>query len=106
MEYTENDMNILIAEDEKPLQKILSLYLTKAGFTVLTADDGEEALEILSKKTVDMVVADWMMPRVNGIELCTFIRQNYPDCKVLILTAKTTSADELHRANACKNFLF
>lgn len=43
-------MNILIAEDEKPLQKILSLYLTKAGFTVLTADDGEEALEILSKK--------------------------------------------------------
>ena len=106
MEYTEKDMNILIAEDEKPLQKILSLYLTEAGFTVLTADDGEEALEILSKKTVDMVVADWMMPRVNGIELCAFIRQNYPDCKVLILTAKATSADELHRANACKNFLF
>lgn len=50
MEYTEKDMNILIVEDEKPLQKILSLYLTKAGFTVLTADDGEEALEILSKK--------------------------------------------------------
>ena len=99
-------MNILIAEDEKPLQKILSLNLTKAGFTVLTADDGEEALEILSKNTVDMVVADWMMPRVNGIELCAFIRQNYPDCKVLILTAKTTSTDELHRANACKNFLF
>lgn len=41
MEYTEKDMNILIAEDEKPLQKILSLYLTKADFTVLTADDGD-----------------------------------------------------------------
>lgn len=93
-------MNILIAEDEKPLQKILTLYLSRAGFTVLTANDGEEALEILSKKTVDMVVADWMMPRVNGIELCAFIRQNYPDCKVLILTAKTTSADELQGLTA------
>lgn len=87
-------MNILIAEDEKQMLNILSAYFKREGFNVLMANDGKEALEILESNKIDLAILDWMMPEINGIEACRYIKEN-SDTKVLILTAKSQNDDEV-----------
>lgn len=88
-------MTILIADDEPQMVKILSAYFKKEGFHVLTANDGQEALEIFESAKVDLAILDWMMPKVDGIEVCKYIKDN-SDTKVLILTAKGQNEDEIN----------
>lgn len=87
-------MNILIAEDEKPMLDILSTYFVREGFEVFKANNGKEALEIFESNNIDLAILDWMMPEVDGIEVCKYIKEN-SDTKVLILTAKSQSDDEV-----------
>lgn len=87
-------MNILIAEDEKPMLDILSTYFVREGFEVFKANNGKEALEIFESNNIDLAILDWMMPEVDGIEVCKYIKEN-SDTKVLILTAKSQSDDEI-----------
>ena len=87
-------MTILIADDEPQMVKILSAYFKKEGFNVLTANDGQEALDIFESTKIELAILDWMMPKIDGIEVCTYIKDN-SDAKVLILTAKGQNEDEI-----------
>lgn len=88
-------MRILIAEDEAGMQKILRLYLEKAGYQVEVAGDGEAAVQLACSRHFDLVLLDWMMPRLSGIEVCKQLRLYGSPAKILMLTARGESADEL-----------
>lgn len=92
-------MNILIADDEPQMVKILSSYFKKEGFTVLEAKDGQEALDIFESTKIDLAILDWMMPNIDGVEACKYIKES-SDVKVLMLTAKGQSEDEIHALNS------
>lgn len=91
-------MNILIADDEESMIKIISAYLVKEGFSVFSAKNGEDAINICEENNIDLAILDWMMPIVSGIEACKYIKEN-TNAKVLILTAKSESEDELNALN-------
>lgn len=91
-------MNILVADDELSMLKIIEAYLKKEGFNVLTATDGEEALEIFYENKIDLAILDWMMPNLDGIEACKQIKEN-SDTKVMMLTAKGQVDDEIDALN-------
>lgn len=91
-------MNILIADDEVYMLKILKAYFEKEGFNVFLAEDGEAALDLFYSNKIDMAVLDWMMPKMNGIELCKLIKEK-SNAKVLMLTAKSENEDELMALN-------
>lgn len=88
-------MKILLAEDDKEMQKILKIYLEREGYHLVIASDGEEALDYVVSEEFDLVILDWMMPKKDGMELCQDIRRMEIPVKILMLTAKNTSEDEL-----------
>jgi DNA-binding response OmpR family regulator len=85
---------ILLAEDEFRMRKLIKDYLQKYGYQLVEAEDGEQALELYIKEKPDLVVADWMMPNMDGIELCHEIKQ-MGITPVIMLTAKSEEKDEL-----------
>lgn len=87
-------MNILIADDELSMLKILQVYFKKEGYNVLTARDGQEALDLFYTNKIDLAILDWMMPKIDGINVCKEIKKK-SNTKVLILTAKSQIEDEL-----------
>lgn len=87
-------MNILIAEDELPMQKILRLYLEKENYTVETASDGEQALLLACSHRFDLILLDWMLPKLEGVEVCRQLRAYGIGVKILMLTARGEAADE------------
>ncbi|WP_099191278.1 response regulator transcription factor [Tepidibacter mesophilus] len=91
-------MNILIADDEKSMLKILKAYFEKEGFNILLAEDGEEALDLFYNHEIDLAILDWMMPKVSGIDLCKEIKEK-SNIKVLMLTAKCENDSELKALN-------
>ncbi|MGO1041789.1 response regulator transcription factor [Clostridioides difficile] len=91
-------MNILIADDEVSMIKILCAYFKKEGFNVFTAKNGEEALNVCYENKIDLAILDWMMPVIDGIEVCKEIKEN-SNTKVLMLTAKSQSEDEIEALN-------
>jgi phosphoserine phosphatase RsbU/P len=84
-------MKILIAEDDLPSRRILQVSLEKLGQSVVSASDGEEAWEYLADQPADVIVSDWMMPRLDGLELCHRVRQRAQVRYVyfILLTART-----------------
>lgn len=85
-------MKILIADDESSIREVVALYLKKEGFTVLTASDGEEALEIETNERPDLLILDIMLPKLTGLEICQSIERSVP---VIFLTAKTAEEDKI-----------
>ena len=85
---------ILVADDDLNICELLRLYLTKEGYQVTTAGDGEEGLEKFNQIKPDMVLLDVMMPRMDGLEVCRRIRKagNTP---VMMLTAKGETFDKV-----------
>ena len=77
---------ILVVDDEESLRLSLKFKLKSAGFEVDTAVDGEDAIEKLKSRGVDVVLLDINMPRMSGIEALTFIRQTYPQTEAIMLT--------------------
>lgn len=86
-------MNILVADDSPEMVQIIQTYLKQAGFTVFTAHDGKTALDIFYQEKLDLAIIDWMMPKINGIEVTQSIKAA-SSLKVLMLTAKSTGEDE------------
>lgn len=80
--------NILVCDDDKEIVEAIEIYLSQEGYKVLKAYDGEEALELLDKHKVDLLIIDVMMPRLDGIRATLKIRekQNMPIRKKLRLT--------------------
>ncbi len=88
-------MRILIAEDELISRKLMTRTLLRWGHEVSVACDGQEAWELLQSEDIHFVITDWMMPRMDGIELCKQIRRQYKDKLIFIvlLTAKNKKED-------------
>lgn len=85
---------ILVCDDDKEIVEAIEIYLTQDGHQVLEAYDGIEALEILKKEKVDLLIMDIMMPRMDGIRATLKIREenNIP---IIILSAKSEDADKI-----------
>lgn len=89
-------MKILIAEDDHISRKVLTLTLEKLGHEVVAASDGAEAWEIFDKTPFRVVVSDWMMPNLDGLELCRRIRERPQTAYtfLIILTAAHNTAED------------
>ena len=85
---------ILIVEDNENLQKLYSAILKSNGYTTLSAYNGEEALKVLEKQHVDLMILDVMMPVMNGYELTDILRQGGSELPILMITAKTAREDK------------
>lgn len=80
--------HILIAEDDKNQRMLLKAVLREKGYEVVEACDGEEALDVLDNTHIDLLIADIMMPKVDGYELTRLLRESRSTLPVLMLTAK------------------
>ncbi len=87
--------NILIVEDDIDIQQMVSYNLIRSGFNVTCADSGEEALQILDRERVDLVLLDIMLPGKDGMEICATIREqeNAGRLPIIMLTAKGEEDD-------------
>jgi two-component system phosphate regulon response regulator PhoB len=88
---------VLVVEDEAALQQVLAYNLEAAGFEVAQAHDGEEALTLLEERMPDLVLLDWMLPQLSGLELCRRLRRR-PETQhlpIIILTARGEEPDRL-----------
>lgn len=88
-------MKILIAEDDENMSRILKIYLLKEGWLVDCVSDGEAAVAYFETNHADLVIMDWMMPKKDGITACREIRLMKIPVKIIMLTAKTTTDNEL-----------
>jgi len=86
---------ILVVDDEPFILKSLTFVLKKEGFQVASATNGVEAQEIIKREKPDIVFLDIMMPKMNGLEVCQWIRQDpvLKETYIIILTAKGQEAD-------------
>ena len=78
---------VLVVEDEAPNLRIVSLSLEKQGYRVLQARDGLEAIDLIGQFTVDIVLSDIRMPRMDGVALTRHILSKVPNTPVLVMTA-------------------
>jgi DNA-binding response OmpR family regulator len=88
-----NEFKILVVDDEQKLVDVVKAYLEKEGFEVITAMDGETALNIFNKETIHLIVLDLMLPKISGEDVCSKIR-SASSVPIIMLTAK---ADEDER---------
>ncbi len=88
---------ILIVDDLKSELDLIANYLTKAGYAIITATNGEEALEKMAQKKPDAVVTDWMMPKMGGLDICRKLKKNPETAKfpVIACTAQNRHVDRL-----------
>ena len=87
---------ILLADDEPNQIELMKFNLEKSGFLVKSAYNGEQALDMIYEKKPNVLIADWMMPKMSGIELCKILRSN-KDTKLLpiiMLSARSEDADK------------
>jgi len=85
---------ILIVEDDKGTRTLMKDVLTDAGYLPLTAENGEEALEVLDHKHVDLIVLDVMMPRMDGLAFTREMRAAGNDTPILMVSARQTQQDK------------
>src|ERR1700742_3343769 len=92
---------VLVVEDEAPLMTMLRYNLEKQGFRVEEAADGQEALTRISEAQPDLVLLDWMLPAMSGIEVCRQIRRRPAtrDLPVIMVTARTEDQDAVRALN-------
>ena len=93
---------ILIVEDEADLVTLLRYNLEKEGFRVLSAGDGEEALLVATEQVPNLILLDWMLPLVSGLEVCRQLRRNprTRDIPIIMLTARGEEADKVRGLNS------
>jgi phosphate regulon transcriptional regulator PhoB len=88
---------ILVVDDEKDIVDLIAYNLEKEGFAVLKAYDGEEALELVGSEKPHLVILDLMLPGIQGLEVCKFIRKNPETASlpIIMLTAKGEEIDKI-----------
>jgi two-component system response regulator MtrA len=86
---------LLVADDDEDILTLVQLRLSRSGFEVIVARDGEEALRMAQERQPDLAVLDWMMPKASGLEVLRAIRANpvTADIPVILLTARASEAD-------------
>jgi two-component system response regulator VicR len=85
---------ILVVDDEKPISDIVKFNLEKEGFEVVTAYDGEEAVEKVEEENPDLIVLDLMLPKMDGLEVCREVRKTR-DTPIIMVTAKDQEIDKV-----------
>ena len=85
--------NILIADDEKEIVRLLKIYLNE--YDVFEANDGQQALAVINSQPIDLAIVDIMMPKVDGYQLITKIREKSSYIPVIIISAKVTLSDRI-----------
>ncbi len=93
-------MKILLAEDDYNLGKLLSTLLKKNNINTDWVQDGEAAYQQVYADGYDVLVLDWMMPKLSGVDLCARLRSEEYSGKILLLTAKDSLADKVQGLNA------
>ena len=86
--------NILVVEDDRNSRKLMCTVLEQYGYNALQAVDGVDALDVLDKKHVDLIVLDIMMPRMDGFEFTQTLRQSGCNIPILMVTAKQSPIDK------------
>ncbi len=86
--------NILIVEDEKNMQEIISEYMHRGGHTCFTADDGVDAMMLLKNNPMDLMILDILMPHLDGFSVCKMARE-MSSMPIIMLTAKSDEEDKL-----------
>jgi two-component system alkaline phosphatase synthesis response regulator PhoP len=88
---------VLVVEDDEMIRELLATYLEKQGYEVLTAEDGEEAIEKFQLNSPCLVILDLMLPKVSGEEVCRWIRgQERNEVSIIMLTAKVSSEEKIN----------
>ncbi len=87
-------LKILVVDDEARMRKLVKDFLVAKNYVVVEAGDGEEAIDILYKEKIDLVILDVMMPKMDGWETCREIRK-FSQIPIIMLTAKGDETDEL-----------
>ncbi|WP_169569719.1 phosphate regulon transcriptional regulator PhoB [Sneathiella limimaris] len=90
-------MNVLIVEDEPSMVELLRYNLESEGFEVTSASDGEEAILSIEEQKPDLVLLDWMLPKLSGIEICRRLRrdQEFRNLPIIMITARAEETDRI-----------
>ena len=86
---------VLIVDDDQKLLKMLQRTLVYEGFDVVTAADGREALSAVSAERPDVIILDWMLPGLNGLDVLEALREEHDDTPILMLTARDAIEDRV-----------
>lgn len=85
--------NILVVEDETEIRELVALHLLRQGYKVTECDNVSDAIENLEKKKYDVILLDWMLPGLSGMDLLGYLKDKEIDSRVVMVTAKTEPAD-------------
>ena len=96
-------MHILIVEDEAGIVQFLQQGLEEEGYTITSASDGLKGFELTQKNNFDLILLDWMLPKMTGLELCKSIRLKNSTTPILFLTAKDTVQETIEGLKAGAN---
>jgi len=86
---------VLIVDDEKPIVTLLTFNIEKAGFDTDVAYDGMEAIKKAENNSYDLIILDVMLPKMDGMDVCKYLRENKIDTPILMLTAKGGELDKV-----------
>jgi DNA-binding response OmpR family regulator len=90
----EEKLKILVVDDEQKILNVIQAYLIKEGYEVLTASDGEEALNIFKNQQIHLIILDLMLPKISGEQVCNRIRAT-SSVPIIMLTAKTEEDNKI-----------
>lgn len=96
-------MHILIVEDEAGIVQFLQQGLEEEGYQITSASDGLKGLELIQKENFDLILLDWMLPKMTGLELCKAIRLKNKVTPIIFLTAKDTIQETIEGLKAGAN---
>ncbi|SHJ78897.1 response regulator transcription factor [Tepidibacter formicigenes] len=91
---------VLVLEDEIGIRSFVSINLKRGGYEVIEAPTGEEAIEKVKTNKIDIALLDVMLPGISGIQVCEFIRENYDNIGIIMLTAKGQENDKIIGLNS------
>ncbi|WML34485.1 response regulator transcription factor [Clostridium sp. OS1-26] len=85
---------ILVVDDEKEIRELIEIYLKNEGYNVITVEDGLQALEVLKKNEIHLIILDIMLPNIDGIQICKRVREEL-DVPIIMLSAKREDNDKI-----------
>ncbi|MFP5113574.1 vancomycin resistance response regulator transcription factor, VanR-F/VanR-M family [Bacillaceae bacterium C204] len=88
-------ISILIADDEEEIADLIAIHLKKEGYNVIKVPDGQEAIHVIQTQSIDLLILDIMMPKMDGYEVTRQIREQY-NMPIIFLSAKTSDFDKVH----------
>lgn len=91
------NLNILVVEDEEAIREMLALVLEQAEFQVISAGSAEQAMQALADNRVDLIVLDWMLPGISGVELAKRLKNEpgFKELPIILLTARSEEEDKI-----------